>query len=167
MNSDAGEGQRANPNTKLTVAPAEIRLERGGRRRRAAATVVVFGLLLAGTFVGSDDHFPFGPFRMYARYRAPDQPVEDTRVIGVNRDGRRFALHERNCGIRRAEIEGQEPLYVADPRRLGRIADAYNTLHPNASPVVQVIVTKTWHDVADARPTGRSHTETVVEWRDQ
>jgi hypothetical protein len=129
--------------------------------------IVVFGLLLGTTAFGADDHFPFAPFRMYARYRAPSQSVEDTRIIGLTGSGARTFLHERNSGIRRAEIEGQEPLYVAEPQRLARIAEAYNRKNPEREPVVRVILEKRWHGVEDGRPTGRTTTENIVEWTAQ
>ncbi|HUV48719.1 MAG TPA: hypothetical protein VMX11_07045, partial [Actinomycetes bacterium] len=48
--------------TTEAVAP----LSAAGRRSRLVAAAAVFGLLVVGAFFGSDDHFPLGPFRMYA-----------------------------------------------------------------------------------------------------
>ena len=79
-----------------------------GRRVRVVATLITGVLLLAGTLWGTDDDFPFGPFRMYSTAPDPNGAARDTRVEGVDADGRTVAITEGNSGIRRAEIEGQQ-----------------------------------------------------------
>ena len=54
-----------------------------GRVTRLGATALGLVLLLAGTIWGSDDDFPFGPFRMYSTSSPPNAPAPDTRVEGV------------------------------------------------------------------------------------
>ncbi|MFD0785078.1 hypothetical protein ACFQZ8_14325, partial [Micromonospora azadirachtae] len=90
-------------------------LTRRGRAARVGATALGLTVLLAGTLWGADDHFPFGPFRMYATSNPPNAPAPDTRVEGVDRTGAVVGLGEDATGIRRAEIEGQQSRYVADP----------------------------------------------------
>jgi hypothetical protein len=136
-----------------------------GRAIRVAVTLVVVGLLLAGTVGGSDDHFPFGPFRMYAGVNAPNEPAPDTRVEAVTVDGATVALTERNSGIRRAEIEGQTGRYAADPELLREVADAYAARNPGAPALVEVRIVVRWHEIRDSRPAGTWRDEVLVTWR--
>ncbi|WP_405114012.1 hypothetical protein OG559_08330 [Micromonospora sp. NBC_01405] len=113
-------------------------LTRSGRAVRLGATALGLAMLLAGTAWGSDDHFPFGPFRMYSTSDPPDAPAPDTRVEGVDRTGAVVDLDQDATGIRRAEIEGQQSRYVAEPDRLRQVADAYAERHPDAAGLVEV-----------------------------
>jgi hypothetical protein len=137
------------------------------RGRAARMLVTLFGgvLLLAGTLWGQDDHFPFGPFRMYSTGGAPDAPAPDTRVEGVDARGAVVVLTERNSGIRRAEIEGQQQSYAAEPARLRQVATAYAVRNPGAAALVEVRIVIRWHGVRDSRPTGTYSDQTVVRWR--
>ncbi|MCM4083364.1 hypothetical protein [Paractinoplanes hotanensis] len=135
-----------------------------GRRVRAVATLIAGVLLLAGTLWGTDDDFPFGPFRMYSTAPDPNGAARDTRVEGVDADGRTVAITEGNSGIRRAEIEGQQQAYVDDPARLGRVATAYEEHSPGAAPLRTVRIVVRWHGIEHARPTGKSWDEVVAEW---
>jgi hypothetical protein len=135
-----------------------------GRSARLVLTVVATGLLLAGTFAGQDDDFPFGPFRMYASAPDPDAAAKDTRVEGVDASGVVVPLTERNSGIRRAEIEGQEGAYVADPERLRRVADAYAERNPGGPALREVRLVVRWHGVRHSRPTGTWTDQVVADW---
>ncbi len=136
-----------------------------GRAVRFGVTGVVVALALAGTVVGTDDDFPFGPFSMYAGVNPPDEPAPDTRVELVGPDGAPVPLTERNSGIRRAEIEGQQGQFRADPSRLSRVADAYRERNPGTARPVEVRIVVRWHEIRASRPTGRWHDETIVSWR--
>ncbi|HYN93316.1 MAG TPA: hypothetical protein VES42_05665 [Pilimelia sp.] len=136
-----------------------------GRAARALVTGLAAALLLAGTVWGSDDHFPFGPFRMYAGVNGPDEPAPDPRVEGVDRTGAVVVLTERNAGVRRAEIEGQQQRYADDPALLRRLADAYARLNPAAAPLIEVRIVMRWHGITDSRPTGTHTEETLARWR--
>ncbi|MFR9777098.1 hypothetical protein ACL02O_13675 [Micromonospora sp. MS34] len=136
-----------------------------GRTIRLGATVLGLALLLAGTVVGTDDDFPFGPFRMYSTSDPPDAPAPDTRVEGVDRTGAVVPLGQDATGIRRAEIEGQQSRYVADPDRLRRVAEAYAERHPGAPTLVEVRIVIRWYDIQGSRPTGRWTDRTVVTWQ--
>ncbi|MGC9667911.1 hypothetical protein ACNTMW_15310 [Planosporangium sp. 12N6] len=140
-------------------------LTQRGRRWRMVATLTVAGLLLAGTVAGSDDDFPFGPFRMYASADNPDAPVADTRIEAIDTAGNRRTLTETDTGIRRAEIEGQLDRFAANPSRLSTVARAYQRRNPGAAPLVRISVVVRWHEVRDGRPTGHSWDDTTVVWR--
>ena len=140
-------------------------LTRRGRAVRLTATVIGFALLLIGTVRGTDDDFPFGPFRMYSTSDPPDAPAPDTRVEGVDRTGAVVDLGQAATGIRRAEIEGQQGRYAADPALLRQVADAYAQRHPGAPALVEVRIVVRWYDIRGGRPTGRWTDETAVRWQ--
>jgi hypothetical protein len=135
-----------------------------GKAVRTLVTAIGAALLLAGTLFGQDDHFPFGPFRMYATASGPDQPAPDTRLEGVDTTGAVVPLTERNSGIRRAELEGQQSRYAAEPARLAEAARAYAEHNPDAPALVEVRIVIRWHDIDNGRPTGGYTDETVVVW---
>ncbi|GAA2526081.1 hypothetical protein [Pilimelia columellifera] len=136
-----------------------------GRMARLVAAALTFGLLLAGTVWGDDDHFPFGPFRMYATNGGPNTPASDTLIEAVDVNGRTLTLNERNSGVRRAEVEGQLSRYAEDPARLGRLAEAYLATNPGAARLAQVRIVIRWHGIRDSRPTGTHTDELVAQWR--
>lgn len=140
-------------------------LTRRGVLLRLIATVVAGAALLAGTIWGDDDHFPFGPFRMYASAVDPDAPTIDTRLEGTTADGATLLLNERNTGLRRAEIEGQLERFRADPELLSAVAEAYANRNPDAAPLREVRIVIRWHEVRDFQPTGESREELVASWR--
>ncbi|EEP73157.1 hypothetical protein MCAG_03484 [Micromonospora sp. ATCC 39149] len=140
-------------------------LTRRGRGARLGATALGLAVLLAGTAWGTDDDFPFGPFRMYSTSDPPDAPAPDTRIEGVDRTGAVVDLGQDATGIRRAEIEGQQSRYVEDPARLRQVADAYAERHPDAAALVEVRIVIRWYGIETGRPTGRWTDETVVSWR--
>jgi|tagenome__1003787_1003787.scaffolds.fasta_scaffold18548472_1 hypothetical protein len=139
-------------------------LSRRGRGIRVAAAAIGLALLLAGTLWGQDDDFPFGPFRMYSTAPGPNADAPDTRVEGVDTGGRTVVLTEANSGLRRAEIEGQEQAYVADPSRLRQVARAYADKTPGAAPLTEVRIVIHWVGIEHSRPTGTSHDQVIARW---
>lgn len=94
-----------------------VTVSRNGLVARVVATLLGAALLLSGTAVGTDDMFPFGPFRMYAGVNGPDEDAPDLRVGGADASHRTVALDEKTTGIRRAEIE--ETRTASSPSRNG------------------------------------------------
>ena len=135
-----------------------------GRRIRVLVTLVAALLLVVGTLWGTDDDFPFGPFRMYSTAPDPNGDAKDTRVEGVDISGRTVGITEANSGIRRAEIEGQQAAYVSDPSRLSQVADAYAENTPGATPLRSVRIVVRWHGVKHSRPTGTWTDQVIAEW---
>ncbi|WP_121156655.1 hypothetical protein [Micromonospora pisi] len=136
-----------------------------GRLVRVVVTLVGAGLLLAGTLVGSDDDFPFGPFRMYATTDRLDAPVAEALVTAKDAAGESLVLTERETGIRRAEIEGQLSRFDADPTRLSLIVDAYHRRNPERPPLTTVSIVIRRHGMTDGRPNGNNIDETMVDWQ--
>lgn len=141
-------------------APARVR----GRTWRLTVSAVVLALLAVGSLWGSDDDFPFGPFRMYAGVNGPDEDAPDLRVEAVDASGAVRHLDSASTGVRRAEIEGGQQRYVAEPARLGDLAEAYRIRHPSAPALVRVRLVVRWHHVRDSRPTGGYRDETIAVW---
>jgi hypothetical protein len=147
---------------RRTLAPV---LTAAGRRIRLAATAVAVALLLAGTLVGQDDDFPFGPFRMYAARDAPDGLVVSTRVEALDVTGRVVVVPDDATGMRRAEIEGQVSRFRADPSLLGALSRAHDRLHPDEPAYAVVRVVERRFRLRDSRPTGEKTERVVATWR--
>ena len=140
-------------------------LTQAGRRARAAVTAVVALLLLAGTFVGDDDAFPFGPFRMYSTRDAPDGVVVSTRVEAVDSTGRVLVVPDTATGMRRAEIEGQAARFRRDPALLEALSRAHDRLRPQEPRYEQVRVVERRYRLMDSRPTGEQTERVVASWQ--
>jgi hypothetical protein len=135
-----------------------------GRTARMAITVVGIAVLLAGTLFGSDDHFPFGPFRMFATTNPWSEPISIARAEVGDVDGRTIVLTEANSGVRRAEVEGQLDRFRREPAALAGLADAYRAHNPSAPKVARVAVVIRHHEISRSGPTGRYTDEVVAEW---
>ncbi|MBV9488081.1 MAG: hypothetical protein JO246_18760 [Frankiaceae bacterium] len=138
-------------------------VSRPGRVVRVALVVVAAILLLSGTLWGGDDHFPFGPFHMYAGYYPPTGTITSTAIIGVNAEGHQSYVTQTQTGIPRGAIEGQLSDYIHDPRKLGGLASAYLRRFPHATPFVDLkLVQKRWQ--LDNRRVVGTSTVTLAEW---
>lgn len=144
--------------------PAARSLGRTGRTVRALATAVVLALLLLGSWRGSDDAFPLGPFRMFAGRNPPTEDVNSAYVQAVTTDGNLVVVSSKASGYRRAELEGQLPELERDPSQLRDIAVAHHRLSPSAPQYVTVRVVQRRFHVRDRRVKG--YTDVVLaEWR--
>lgn len=132
---------------------------------RLVATGAAALLLLAGTVWGTDDHFPFGPFKMYSSARDPDAPAEDARLEAVGAGGEVVLLTPANTGIRRAEFEGQLDRFRQQPELLGTVVDAYLRRNPDAPPPREVRLVVRWHEVRDFEVTGVWRDDVVATWQ--
>ncbi|PZS04503.1 MAG: hypothetical protein DLM59_01880 [Pseudonocardiales bacterium] len=109
------------------------RVRRRGVAIRGGATAVVLGLLVAGSLVGQDSAFPFGPFRMYSTRDRPDGPVSSVTIDGVTAAGRQVAISGTGTRLRGAEVEGQVGRFEHHPELLVLLAAAYEHRHPGVS----------------------------------
>ena len=139
-------------------------LSTAGRRVRAALTAALAALLLAGTAVGSDDDFPFGPFSMYAGRHDPNGQVVSTRVEAVDATGGVTVVDERSTGMKRAEIEGQVGRLSADPSLLGALSRAHDALRPDEPAYAEVRVVERSFLLRDSEPTGEAVERVVARW---
>ena len=139
-------------------------LSAASRAVRAGAFLVGLALLLTGSAVGQDDHFPFGPFRMYSTADDPDGRVLSTYLQAVDAEGVVVArVGERDIGLRRAEYEGQLSRVVDEPAVLGELADVFARRHPDRPRWVEVSVVQTAYELVDGEPTGE-RTEVLATW---
>lgn len=135
-----------------------------GKVVRLGVTGLVLGLLVAGTVVGSDDHFPFGPFSMYSSAHDPNAGVVSNTVEAVLDDGRVVAVSDGDTGMRRAEVEGQLPRFVEDPQILEQLAVAHERRRPDAPRYAAVRVVRRSYQLRDGRPVGAVTEDIVAEW---
>jgi len=130
-----------------------------------AVTLLLAVLTLAGTSVGQDDDFPFGPFRMYSTRDDPNGTVVSTRVEAIAPDGRVLVVDERSTGLKRAEVEGQVQRFRADPALLGALSRAHDRLRPDEAPYAEVRIVELRYVLRDSRPTGEQTEQVVASWR--
>lgn len=135
-----------------------------GRRVRVVLTLLLAVLTLAGTLVGQDDDFPFGPFRMYSTRDDPNGTVVSTRVEAVDAAGRVRTVDERSTGLKRAEVEGQVARFRAQPELLGALSRAHARLRPDEPAFTQVRVVERVYQLRDSRPAGEPLERVVASW---
>ena len=102
---------------------------------RLLATALFLLGLLWGTFWGLDDHFPFGPFRMYSTTDEVDGPIRSLMFEGTDASGEAFVIPAARFGLRRAEADGQVTRVREDPEFLRYFVEAYERFNPEASPL--------------------------------
>ncbi len=134
-----------------------------GRNVRLLATLTVGTLLLLGTFKGDDDHFPFGPFRMYSTTNDLDGTVNTIRFEARDAQGEALQPRAQDFGLRPAEINGQVARIRRDPSLLGRLASVYEEIHPARSPLVELQLRYGLHQLSGGRPIAYSEEE-VATW---
>jgi hypothetical protein len=135
-----------------------------GRTVRAAAIAALLLGLVVGTIWGDDDHFPFGPFRMYSTTSQLDGVVRAVKLEGVDETGAVFPVRFADVGLRRSEVEGQLPLFIDDPARLGHLVEAYEEFGPEERYLMELRLLLGIHDLRDGRPV--DYREQLLEtWR--
>jgi len=144
---------------------AALEMTTRARWGRVSVAAVVFAVLLAGTAWGKDDNFPFGPFRMYATRQQLDGTTTWYRLEATTVDGQRIFLPGATYGLRRAELEGQIPRFLAHPELLGELASAYGVRRPDGPELVEVHLVQGRQQLAGGQPTGDPTSETVASWR--
>ncbi len=120
------------------------------------AVAVVGVLLVLGSWKGTDDSFPFGPFSMFAGQHPRDSYVPSTYMRGTTVDGESIRLSSRLTGMRRAEIEGQVGQYMADPSRLQDIARAVAAKRPDIPPLRDVSVVQRRYQLKNGGVVGQT-----------
>ncbi len=133
------------------------------RRRRALATMIVPMALVAGSAGGEDDHFPFGPFRMYAVTTKPTGKTSSLRLEGVIGDARPKVLRIAEVGMRRAELQSQLVYYGEGI--LPHLASAYRRLHPGQPAVQELHVVYVTYRLEGGAAVGDPTFRTDFVWR--
>ncbi len=151
------------PVAAATAAPVSD-ISRRGRRGRLAVTALVFAVLLLGTVRGQDDDFPFGPFRMYATRQSLDGTASWYRIEAVTDRGELVFVPGAAYGMRRAELEGQIPRFVARPALLGELALAYERRRPRVPRLVEIHLVKRRQRLQHGKPAGKPSDRVVASW---
>lgn len=139
-------------------------LSHRGRSLRGLAVACVLVALLAGTFWGDDDHFPFGPFKMYAGTARISDPVDKMLFEGETAAGEVVPILAREFGLRPAEIEGQLDRVVREPALLAHLVRAYEEINPDAPRLTAFRVMHETYQLRDRRPVAYSK-QVLAEWR--
>jgi hypothetical protein len=141
-------------------------LSAAARSRRMLVTAAVISLVVAGTFFGQDDHFPFGPHRMFSTRNELNGKVTSAQLSFTFADGavRPVVIDSHTVGLRRAEVEGLEDRFVANPHLLSHLADAYEKFHPAEPEVVAAQLMERTTDLEQGRPVGRPTSRVLATW---
>ncbi len=131
---------------------------------RGAAVGVVLVLLAAGTLWGDDDHFPFGPFKMYAGTAQLSDPVHKMQFEGTTVRGETVEILAHRFGMRPAEIEGQLGRIVEDPKLMEALVLAYEKRNPTAPPLVEFRLVHGIYQLVEGSPVGYTE-EVLARWR--
>jgi hypothetical protein len=165
--ADAGPAGPGSPTGSGTPSGEVIRLSGGRRGLLVVLLLAVAGLFLAGTAVGQDDWWPFGPWRMYATSTAPSGSIYSTRI-----DVRTVAdpawtpapLNPDVVGLNRAEVEGRIPQLTADPAMLGTLARSHARLRAHEAAWTGVRVVRSQIVLSHGRQTGQVIDTTLAQW---
>ncbi len=122
-------------------------------------------LLVVGTAWGEDDHFPFGPFKMYSRATRTTGRVTWLELEGRDAAGRTKNVTGDDVGLRRAELEGQMPRFRDDPDLLAALAEAWRRIRPGEPELVEIRVIAQAQDVVDSTPVGEPVERVVLTWQ--
>jgi hypothetical protein len=125
-------------------------LTRRQRGLRVTLIVLVSAGLLWGTFGGDDEHFPFGPFRMYSTSTRGEITVLE--FHGVTTAGTRLVIPAARFGLRRAELEGQRRRLDEHPELLDHIVESYEIFNPDAPRLEHLAVVHAVYRLDSGRP---------------
>lgn len=138
-------------------------MSEAGTRARLLAVGVVIVLLLAGTAWGDDDHFPFGPFRMYSTTNDLNGTVSSIKARATDEAGGRRALRSQDFGLRPPELDSNLGRFRRDPELISVLAEAYARLYPDRPSLAEVELFYEMHRLRDGRPI-EVFEEEIVAW---
>jgi uncharacterized protein YjiS (DUF1127 family) len=139
------------------------KLGRKARGWRLGVTGVAIGVLLYGSAAGTDDMFPFGPFRMYAGYYPPDGVITSNDLFARTATGQVVRPTAADIGLARGDIEGELGAFVSDPARLADLAEVHHRLHPQAPAYVSMWISQKRWQLHNRAVVGQSIV-TLVTW---
>lgn len=145
-------------------------MERLSSPRKALLTLLLLGLtglFLAGTVVGQDDWWPFGPWRMFATSTAPSGAIYSLSIEVREGDDASWvpaSLTPTAVGLNRAEVEGRIPQMTRDPAMLGTLARSHAELRPHEAAWSAVRVVRTQVLLEGGTPTGEVRRSTLAAW---
>ena len=142
------------------------RLPRAGLLWRSVVAVAFLALLLLGTLQGNDDRWPFAPMSQYAFAVDLDGEIRSTSIEAVTTAGVRTVvpLSPDGVGLRRAEVEGQLPRFVAEPALLEAVAAAYARRHPGRPRYVRLELRQSVSRLVDGVVVGAPQDVVLAAW---
>jgi len=142
------------------------RLPRAGLLWRSVVAVAFLALLLLGTLQGNDDRWPFAPMSQYAFAVALNGEIRSTSIEAVTTAGTHTVvpLTPGGVGLRRAEVEGQLPRFVADPALLEAVAAAYAQRHPGRPRYVRLELHQSVSRLVDGTVVGAPADVELAAW---
>lgn len=126
-----------------------------------ASVVVVLALLVAGTVVGEDHDFPFGPFRMFSTSGRVDGVVHTTGLVRTV-DGRELPLRSDDLGLRQAELEGQLGKLARDPAEV--VTDLARRADDLGVRLDRLRIVRRTQRLRDRVPSGAPTTRVLAVW---
>ena len=123
-------------------------------------------LVVGGTLWGDDDHWPFGPFRMYSTTTRLDGRVIVPSFRALTEHGRTVELSTDDVGLRRAEVLGQLDRLRSRPELLRLLTVAHGRLHPGPPGLRSLSLVAGVHRLERGRPAG-FHERVLATWRAQ
>ncbi len=138
-------------------------LSRVGRTARAGTTVAVLAALLVGGFFGDDDHFPFGPMRMYSTTNEVDGPISSIHLEGTTGDGEVVTIKINTLGMRPAELDGQIPRFRADPGLMRYVLETYEATNPDGYDLESLRLVRGIHQLENRKEVSYEE-EVIAEW---
>ena len=149
---------------KQASSPEGVRpLNESSRRVRVIALVLLTAVVTIGTFWGQDDHFPFGPFRMYSVANKTNGEIRVPALEVTTASGRDLELDFEDTGMRRAEVEGQMDRLLADPSLLRHLVTGYERLHENDEELVELRLIEVTNYLRDGK-TYRTERRPLLTW---
>jgi hypothetical protein len=117
------------------------------------AAAIIMAALLAGTAWGDDEHFPFGPFRMYSTRNEPNGTISVVKLRGTTLKGEEISLRPSTFGLRHAEVDGLLLRFVDDSRLAAHLVEAYDNL--DRSPRLKELkILRGFYQLDEGRPVG-------------
>ena len=151
----------------MTRGDTCVRLTPAARTWRVALLGALAVAYLAGSVVGDDHWWPFGPWRMFSTSTAPTGAVTVSaiQVLTADRDDwQDVALHPWRVGLNRAEVEGRHDQIVANPEILRTLAEANARLRRDDQRWTGVRLVRRSTVLENRAPTGETRERVVAEW---
>jgi hypothetical protein len=149
------------------VREPPITLGRLARGWRLALLLTLAVLFFAGTTIGTDAWWPFGPWRMFATSTAPTGSVAVLK-IEIQKAGdptwQPASLTPTSVGLNRAEIEGRIPQMTANPAMLASLIHSHAELRPKEPGWQAIRVVRSETLIANGAPTGQTRDTTLISW---
>ncbi len=134
------------------------------RRWRSLVAVAVVVATAVGSLWGSDDGWPFAPFRMYATATRLDGTVAKAGFLGITTSGEEILIPAGWLGLRPAEVEGQllHETRGLPPDLMADLGEAWNESHGPDEQLARLELHLKGSRLEDGVPVERSDRITAV-----